>query len=250
MSDVRIVVQGDDLGMCRAVNEGIALAATEGILTQASAMPPTPWFGEGAATARRIGLPVGLHLTLTCEWDALRWAPLTAAPTLRDPDGGFLRTAAEAMAADPEDAITEAHAQADRLDAHGLETTYVDPHMGAVVPQATLAMCERYGVPYLYRGLDPHHEWDSVIVLSTAPLEDRAAWLVERLARLGPGTHFVLTHPGVPGPELQALAPEDAHNHDWAEPFRAADLASLCHPDVRATVERRDIELVALRDLR
>ena len=49
MSDIRLVVQGDDLGMCRSVNEGMVTAATEGILTQASVMAPTPWFAEGAA---------------------------------------------------------------------------------------------------------------------------------------------------------------------------------------------------------
>ena len=92
MSEIRLVVQGDDLGMCRAVNEGIALAATDGILTQASVMAPTPWFAEGAATVRRIELPVGLHVTLTCEWDYLRWSPLSPAPTLRGSDGTFHRT--------------------------------------------------------------------------------------------------------------------------------------------------------------
>ena len=83
MSDIKLVVQGDDLGMCRSVNEGIVLAATEGILTQASVMAPTPWFAEGAAMVQRVGLPVGLHVTLTCEWDYLRWSPLSPAPSLR-----------------------------------------------------------------------------------------------------------------------------------------------------------------------
>ena len=87
MGDIRLVVQGDDLGMCRAVNEGIALAHAEGILTQASVMAPTPWFAEGAAMARRQGLPVGLHVTLTCEWEYLRWGPLTPGPSLRGDDG-------------------------------------------------------------------------------------------------------------------------------------------------------------------
>ena len=92
MSDIKLVVQGDDLGMCRSVNEGIVLAATEGILTQASVMAPTPWFAEGAAMVQRVGLPVGLHVTLTCEWDYLRWSPLSPAPSLRASDGTFHRT--------------------------------------------------------------------------------------------------------------------------------------------------------------
>jgi predicted glycoside hydrolase/deacetylase ChbG (UPF0249 family) len=249
MSEIRLVVQGDDLGMCRAVNEGVALAATDGILTQTSVMAPTPWFGEGAAIVRRLGLPVGLHVTLTCEWDHLRWAPLTPGPSLRTEDGTFHRTVTDAKAGRPEEAIAEAHAQADRAEALGLELDYVDPHMGVSVRPAYEAMCARLGRSFIYANVDPHHDWASIIVLSLAPFEDRAAWLVEQLEVIGPGTHFVLSHPGVGGDELRALTEEGADNADWAEPIRVADLEALCAPEVRAVVERRGIELAAVRDL-
>ena len=49
MGTIRLVVQADDLGMCRAVNEGIENAVADGIVTQTSVMAPTPWFAEGAA---------------------------------------------------------------------------------------------------------------------------------------------------------------------------------------------------------
>ena len=249
MSDIRLVVQGDDLGMCRAVNEGIALAATEGILTQASVMAPTPWFAEGAATVKRIALPVGLHVTLTCEWDYLRWSPLSPAPTLRGTDGTFHRTVEAAATADSADAVTEGHAQADRATALGLEITYVDPHMGVSVPAAYAAICERFGVKFIYRGIEPHHEWTSLIVLSLAPSDDRAAWLAERLESIGEGTHFVLSHPGVESDELRAITDPANENNEWAEPIRIRDLAALCDESVRHVIERRGIELVAVRDL-
>ena len=249
MSEIRLVVQGDDLGMCRAVNEGIALAAIDGVLTQASVMAPTPWFAEGAATVNRIELPVGLHVTLTCEWDYLRWSPLSPAPTLRGSDGTFHRTVAEAATADPGDAITEAHAQADRATAVGLDITYVDPHMGVSVPAAYAAMCARFGVKFIYRGIEPHHEWASLIVLSLGPNDDRAAWLAEKLEQIGPGTHFVLSHPGIESEELRAITDLTNENREWAEPIRIRDLAALCDPEVRRVVERRGIELVSVRDL-
>jgi predicted glycoside hydrolase/deacetylase ChbG (UPF0249 family) len=244
-----LVVQGDDLGMCRAVNEGTELAATEGVLTQTSVMAPTPWFAEGAAMSKRIGLPVGLHVTLTCEWEFLRWAPLSPAPSLRGDDGTFHRTVEEAATAVPEDAVAEAHAQADRAVALGLDVTYVDPHMGVSVIPAYTAMCERFGVKFIYRPLEPHHVWSSLIILSLAPFEDRGAWFVERLEQIGEGTHFVLSHPAVSSPELRAITPEDAPNAEWAEPIRIADLKALCDPTVRAVIERRGIELVAARDV-
>jgi predicted glycoside hydrolase/deacetylase ChbG (UPF0249 family) len=252
MGDVRLVVQGDDLGMCRAVNEGIVLAATDGILTQTSVMAPTPWFGEGAAMARRAGIPVGLHVTLTCEWEYLRWGPLTPGPSLRGVDGTFHRTVADAAASsDPDEAVAEALAQAARAEAAGLELTYVDPHMGVSVVPAYEAVCARSDLRFMYadEGVSPHHDFDSIVILSIAPVRDRTAWFVEQLEQLAPGTHMVMAHPGVAGPELQALTDREAENSVWAETFRTRDLDTLCAPDTRAAVERLGIELVAVRDL-
>jgi predicted glycoside hydrolase/deacetylase ChbG (UPF0249 family) len=249
MGEIRLVVQGDDLGMCRAVNEGIRLAAVDGILTQSSVMAPTPWFGEGAAMARQIELPVGLHVTLTCEWEYLRWGPLTTGATIRGADGTFPRTVAEAGAGDPGEARAEALAQADRATAAGLALTYVDPHMGISQRAAYEAVCERHGLAFMYRGVEPHHEFASIIVLSLAPVDDRPAWFVDTLEHLGPGPHMVMAHPAVASEERRAITDRDASNYDWAEPYRVADLDALCDPGVRQAIERRGIDLVAVRDL-
>ena len=79
---IRLIVQADDFGMCHAVNEGVVEAFLDGILTQATMMVPCPWFAEAADLAHRHGIPVGMHSTLTCEWDAMRWRPLTRGRSL------------------------------------------------------------------------------------------------------------------------------------------------------------------------
>ena len=56
MGTIRLVVQADDLGMCRSVNEGIEHAIVDGIVTQTSVMAPTPWFVEGATRIGRLGV--------------------------------------------------------------------------------------------------------------------------------------------------------------------------------------------------
>jgi hypothetical protein len=60
---------------------------------------------------------------------------------------------------------------------------------------------------------------------------------------------MVMAHPGVGGDELRGVTAPDAKNYFWAEPTRVADLEALCAPEVRRVVERRNIELVAARDL-
>lgn len=251
--DIRLVVQADDLGMCRAVNDGIELAIVDGIVTQTSVMAPAPWFVEGADVARRTGVVTGLHATFTCEWDALRWAPLSTGPSLRLDDGTMPRTVDDAAERiDAAEGLAELRLQARRAQECGLDLAYVDPHMGISVTSAYAALCADLGVRFIYPGVEPHHTFDSVYVLSMASTKDlsaRTGRFVEWLERLGGGVHFVLTHPGTAGEELRALCPPDSPNAMWAETWRVADLAALTDPAVRATIDRRHIQLTTVADL-
>ncbi len=246
------MVQADDLGMCRAVNDGIEHAVTDGLVTQVSAMAPTPWFADGAARVRRLGVTTGLHCTFTCEWDHLRWAPLSPGRTLRLDDGTQPRTVEDAARlVDPTEGLEELRWQARRATACGIDLAYVDPHMGVSVTSAYGAICEELGLRFIYRAVDPHHRFDSIFVLSLAVTDDldrRTDAFVDWLDRVGEGTHLVLTHPGVASDELRALTGPGAANADWAEPYRAADLAALTAPEARAVVERRGIALVSVGD--
>lgn len=249
MGDVRLIVQADDLGMCRAVNEGIALAKTDGVLTQTSVMPPTPWFAEGAAMAKRLRIVTGVHVTLTCDWRYYRWSPLTAGASLRDADGTFKSTVEAATSDDADEATAEAHAQVDRAESLGLTLSYVDPHMGISVIPAYESVCARLGVKFMYPGPKPHHVFDSIIYLSVQSRTDRGAWFAEHLDQLGPGTHMVQTHPAVASAELRAMEPEDSRIYFWAEQTRVPDLEALCAPEVRKVIETRGIELISAADL-
>jgi len=254
MAEIELVVQADDLGMCHAVNEGIVRAFEEGIVTQAAIMAPCPWFEEAAALALAHDIPIDLHATLTCEWDHLRWRPLTTGASLVRADGTMHATVEDAMAKlDTEEAYLEIRAQAARVEAAGLELVSLDQHMWPVCPEAYRRLCEEIGVPHLYPVVEPHVAFTSSIMLS--PYEgndvyvDKKAWLLGYIAGLSPGRHYLCTHPAVPCAELRAIARPDATNVDWAERFRASDLSVLTDPDVRAAIEGRGIALVSVRDL-
>ena len=149
--EVRLIVQGDDFGMCHAVNVGTMQAFREGILTQASTMAACPWFTEAAALARESGIPLGVHQTLTCEWDNLRWRPLTGGPSLVGADGTFFRTVAEARTSISRgDAVRELSAQVAKFAAEGLAIDYLDVHMGESAPDAYDEIASAAGKPYIY----------------------------------------------------------------------------------------------------
>jgi chitin disaccharide deacetylase len=68
----RLIVNADDFGRSRSINEAVVRAHREGILTSASLMVNEEGFEDAVALARRNPtLGVGLHLTLCCGHSTL-----------------------------------------------------------------------------------------------------------------------------------------------------------------------------------
>jgi hypothetical protein len=250
MSATRLIVQGDDFGMCHAVNEGIVRAFDEGVLTQASTMAPCPWIEEAAAEARQREIPIGVHSTLTSEWDHLRWRPITAGASLAESDGSMHRTLEGAMrSVDAADGAAELRAQTERLIELGLAPRYLDCHMGPTSIEAFGEACRAFELPFLYPLVPEAMKLDSIAMLSPMPSDEKKPWLLDRLENLTPGLHLIVAHPGTPGPELRSLAHPNAENRIWAEEYRASDLEVLLDPEVKDRIEALGIELVAVGDI-
>jgi chitin disaccharide deacetylase len=246
-SDIQLIVRGDDFGMCHSVNEGIVRAFTDGILTQSSVMVPCPWFTEAAQLARTHAIPVGIHQTLTCEWDNLRWRPLTSGPSLTGADGTFYRSVAEASAAITHDeAVAELLAQAARFTAEDLTIDYLDVHMGAVAPKAYTEVADKLGELFVYSELARSRGLTSIDGLSERDTSGKKDWLMTYLSELGPGVHMLVVHPAVAGPEIASLTGPDSIPYRWAEEYRIADLELLTDPEVAALVRARGIELTTV----
>jgi predicted glycoside hydrolase/deacetylase ChbG (UPF0249 family) len=243
---IQLIVQGDDFGMCHAVNTGTVRAFTDGVLTQSSTMVACPWFFEAAALAGEHGLPLGIHATLTCEWDGLRWGPITGGRSLVGDDGTFHRTVAGAAGADADEATAELEAQTERFRSAGLDLTYYDVHMGLSQLPAYDAVSSRHGVPFLYPGVPASLSFTSIKMLSERPAGAKKAWLLGYLERLGPGVHLLVSHCADDDPELAALVRPDSPVFPWARDYRVSDLAVLTDPEVRRAVEARGIELVSV----
>lgn len=250
MAEIALVVQGDDFGMCHAVNVGAVSAFTEGILTQTSAMVPCPWFDEAAALAAEHSMPTGIHLTLTCEWDHLRWRPLTSGASLAGPDGTFHRTVEAARdAVLATEATDELLAQVERFRATGLEPTHFDTHMGVIRRAAYSAVCQNYARPFIYPVVDEAFRFDSIAALSERSADAKLPWMLAYLEALEPGVHILVTHVGVPGPELASITRADSPSFRWAEEYRAGDLDVVTSPEVRQAIERRGIKLTSVGEL-
>jgi predicted glycoside hydrolase/deacetylase ChbG (UPF0249 family) len=88
-----LLVRADDIGFSHAANEACIRVFTDGICRSVELMAPTPWFPEAVKLLKSYpGYDVGVHFTLTSEWENFRWRPLTGPSTVSDADGFFYRT--------------------------------------------------------------------------------------------------------------------------------------------------------------
>ncbi len=227
----------DDLGASHGANAAFLHLARLGHVTCGSVMVPGPWFREIAdAASADPALDIGVHLTLTSEWDACRWAPISTvsrASGLIDGDGYFWRDVASLRAhLVPEAAEAELRAQIERAVAAGIRPTHIDAHMAAaMLPEllgAHVRLGREYGLfPVLPRSIgwapDPAAYRDAVAALDAAgapvvdhcrgtlpvePAQLRAGWAA-LVDQLGPGVTHLALHCTAPG-EFGAMAPAHA----------------------------------------
>lgn len=254
-----LTILSDDLGMHPAINEGIAKAFSDGLLTDANIQAPCPAFRDGAAIAKQVGLPVGFHATLTCDWDIYRWGPLTKAPSLVTPEG-YLKphTYLAWDNAKDEEALAELTAQIEAIEAEGIHSTHSSYHMGfdregyrLFTALAQIGM-ERVGPLRLARTAPAnairHYCWETAFFTSDWTLDyaERREQLKTRLNTMQPGYHLWMVHAALDHPSLDELCSRDFHAWNWARPYRAADFALLMDPEIKALIEERGIQRIPI----
>ncbi len=243
----QLVIRADDLGMCHAVNEGTLKGIEAGIVTQTSVMTACPWFPEAAVLVRRTGIPAGIHLTLTCEWDFLRWRPMTDGASLSGGDGTFHRTIEDAQKnLSHAEAVKELLAQVRRAFAEGLAISYLDAHMGEAAPDAISEVSETFGLPLTVPGHRTSVAFASWSELSPRAGGSKKAWMLEYLRNLTPGLHLLVCHLAVPGPEIASLTGPDSIPYRWAEEYRKSDLEVVTDPEIRQAIQDLGIELTSV----
>jgi predicted glycoside hydrolase/deacetylase ChbG (UPF0249 family) len=246
----------DDIGMCHGANRGFLTLAERGYVTCGSVMVPCPWFREIAeAAAADPSLDLGVHLTLTSEWQHYRWAPISTvsrASGLIDDDGYFWREVASLRAhLVPEAAEIELRAQIDRARSTGIKPTHLDAHMAAAMLPELLELHVRLGreygvVPVLPRRIrfapDPQSYNETVGTLERdgSPVVDHIRGTLPVAAEaVEPGyrklieelplgvTHFAL-HCTAPG-DVEAITPQHApwRTNEYAL-FKSGAVADWC----------------------
>jgi chitin disaccharide deacetylase len=257
---ISLLVRADDIGMAHAANEACIEVFDNGICRSVELMPTCPWFAEAAQLLReRPRYDVGVHLTLTSEWEHMKWGPLTNAPSLIGDDGYFYRTfwkgsQGEKTFKDADwqlgEVEGELRAQIEKVLAQVPQTSHLSGHMGLAQVDPRIGelygqLAGEYGLAVDMTGVERFRGFgEGSGALSSA---EKEAELLQNLEELGPGEWLFVEHPGRDVPEMRALG----HAGYWSVAKDRHGVTRAWTSDrVKQLIERRGIRLISYADIK
>jgi predicted glycoside hydrolase/deacetylase ChbG (UPF0249 family) len=269
MTDTRsLIIHEDDLGNSHGANMAFVELWDMRLATSGSVMVPCPWFPEIARIARqRPEMDLGVHLTLTAEFDSVRWRPLTGVRDngLCDADGYFWHKVADARRADPAAVEAELRAQIEAAYAAGIDVTHLDSHMGTVWHPEFFDIFVKLGREYrlpigitrdmarmgaddgpLQAALDAlvaegHPEFVTYVTTPFSQPTATEPHYRKMFAELTPGLHFGAFHFTKPG-DMEFFSPDIKLRTTEYDMFRDGT--------ARRLLDEAEIDLVGLRAFR
>jgi len=263
-----LILHGDDLGVAHSVNLASLDALSRGDISSVSVMMPTPWVTEVAAYAKsHPDADIGLHLTLTSEWQTYRWGSVEATdkvPSLLDADGTFPSDVPPVVQrAKFAEVERELRAQVERALAMGIHPTHLDSHMGTLFATSELSaayvkVAHEYHLPFLaLRGMPagmaamPLAPNDVVLdeVIIAGPEVPRDRWkqfYLDAIANLKPGLTEIIVHLGHDDAELQAVT---VNHEPYGSAWRQRDLDLVSSAEFKQALRDHKVTLVRWHDL-
>jgi predicted glycoside hydrolase/deacetylase ChbG (UPF0249 family) len=277
-NDRAAIIHTDDIGMCQASVEAFTDLNEVGIISSGAVMVPCPWFLYAAQYAREhTQADLGIHLTLTSEWETYRWGPVSTRDPgsgMIDEEGFFYHLTEPAQAhGDPTAVELELTTQVERAIKAGIVPTHIDTHMGTVAHPKFMGIYIQLALrfhlpPMIFRldeagwraaGLDPEFAKMAAGLIqqlegSGLPLldvlggmhldtdENRLERTKQTFSDLQPGiTHFII-HPSKDTPELRAITP------DWR--CRVTDYQNFMNGELRKHIQKIGVHIIGYRALK
>jgi chitin disaccharide deacetylase len=258
---IRLIVQADDLGAAHGINVASLQAYTHGIVRTVNVIVPAPWTPEAVRLLREhTDLDAGVHLAITSEWSAIKWRPLTDAPSLVDARGYLFAMVWPNDKLPPKSSLKEnapslveiereLRAQIEFAKREIPQLTYTWNHMGfdslsPEIRELTVKLTMEYG---LVTPFDLGVQYIGHVYDGTDTGSVKAAKLAAKLDTLGPGTWLMVDHAAVNTPETQALGHPGYEN---VAADRSAVLEAWTSASVKDVIRRRNIMLTNYRILR
>jgi chitin disaccharide deacetylase len=263
-----LILHADDLGAAHSIDVASFDGLDKGAVTSASIMIPTPWVTEVAAYARaHPNADLGLHLTLTSEWETDRWgsvAPVDKVSSLLDSVGTFPNDEKYvAQRAKPAEVELEIRAQINRALALGIRPTHLDSHMGSLFTTPELIatyvkVAHDFHLPFLavkgtalaapQAGLAAGDVvLDAVVIAGPeVPRDHWKEFYLKSIAELKPGVTEMIVHLGHDESELQAVT---VNHEPYGSAWRQRDYEVMNSPEFKKALQDNHVILVTWREL-
>jgi len=267
-----LIIHADDLGLSHGTNSAVISAFNKGGITSGSIMVPCPWFPEIASFAKtNPKADIGIHLTLTSEWENYKFGPVTSAdlvPSLQNKQGYFYPTVETFGAnANPAEVEKELRAQIERAMAFGIHPTHFDNHMGSVMVnpafyQILLKLGHEYRVPvlvpkdmllaaapqFLEQIAKDNVLVDHLFMLNQAPVAGN--WIQpyrEFVENMQPGLNQIIVHLAYDNDESRAVM---IHHDDFGAQWRQNDYDLMTSDKMKKLLSDNNIKLVTWRQIK
>ena len=264
-----LIINADDLAMSHSENDASFTALDQKLVTSATVMVPAPWFGEVAAYAKtHPDADLGLHLTLTAEWQTFRWGPVTPrnlVPSLVGPDGNFYATTEEFVQhAKVNEVEIEVRAQIERAKAMGLDPTHLDAHMHSLYATPQLfallqKVAREYKLPIrmarneqVFRDLLPYVQASDPFpdaIFSPQGDVQPAVWkdyYLNVVKNLQPGVTELFVHLAHDDAEMRAVTVNYAV---WDAAWRQRDIDVISSPEFKKALADNHVTLIVWRQI-
>ncbi|HEY2722876.1 MAG TPA: polysaccharide deacetylase family protein [Chitinophagaceae bacterium] len=268
-----VILHADDLGMSHSENAATAYAMDHGFVSSGSIMVPAPWFAEAAAYARRHpNADLGIHLTLTSEWNYLKWGSVASASEVRGllNKNGFFFSSVDSVyeSATPAEVEKELRAQIEKAKLFGIDITHLDSHMGTLFGRTDylkilLRLGREYKLPVLLSKpifqLVYKLNLDSLTTASDVMLNmiymagsqdftnGMESYYTNVLKSLQPGVSEIIFHLGYDDAELKAATIDHV---DYGAQWRQADFNFFTSEKCKTLLAEQNIHVITWREIR
>ena len=267
-----LIIHADDMGLANSVNTACIKAFENKGITSGSIMMPCPWALEIARYVKdHPGMDVGVHLTMTAEWDLYKWggiSPSDQISSLLEPNGYFYPSVEElGKVAKGADAEKELKAQIDKLISLGVQPTHIDTHMGSVLANPELIkiylnLSDIYNLPVLFpraylSGFPPEtakalgskiYLIDNLFMLEPQMIKDN--WIdayKKGISELKPGLNQMIVHVAIDNDEMKAIS--KGHD-DYGSAWRQHDLDLVLSSEFKDLLKANHIILITWRQIK
>jgi chitin disaccharide deacetylase len=267
-----LIIHADDMGLAHSVNTACIKAFDNKGITSGSIMVTCPWASEISAYVKdHPGLDVGIHLTLTAEWDYYKWGGITSSdqiPSLLDKNNNFFPSVEElGKSVKAAEAEKELRAQIDRAIASGVQPTHLDTHMGSVLANSELVkiylgLSDIYHLPVLFPRA--YLSWfqpdmaksmgskifliDNLFMLDPKMITGK--WIdpyQKAIETMKPGLNEMIVHVAVDNDEMQAIA---RGHKDYGSAWRQNDLDLVSSQEFKDLLKNNHIILIGWKQIR